>query len=97
MAKLQKAQLGKIVKTVAKKAIAPVIKKRSWEHVSGAAATVGAGLSGAAAYNLNKANKQFEAEQKTAKAAVEKKDLERRKKELLSRSKGGATKSKKKK
>jgi hypothetical protein len=59
MAKLQKAQLGKIVKTVAKKAIAPVIKKRSWENVSGAAATVGAGTAGTAAYYLGKARKEL--------------------------------------
>lgn len=71
--KIQKAQLGKIIKTVAKKAIAPVIKKRSWEHVSGAAATVGAGLSGAAAYNLNKARKELADTSSTKKVPVKKK------------------------
>ena len=96
MKKLAKAQMGKIVKSVAKKVIAPVIKKRSWENVSGAAATVGAGLSGAAAYNVNKAHKQFEAQQKTPEAIAEKKKYEDLKRKYNQKKSGGQIKSKKK-
>ena len=95
MAKLAKAQMGKIMKSVGKS----IIKKRPTEQVFGAAATIGSAGAFTAAALLAKQRREFEERQKSSEVvAKRKKNAEILKQDYTSKKqKGGAVKTKTKK